>query len=116
MLKKLDLMFLAAFLLTGFFFLATPQKSRAGFAQISVTCCQQEGSCYDNSEGGGAIACPDGMFVEDAICEEPSGMCVSQVSPITSSVPTLSEWGLIAMAGVLGIAGYIIVRRRKVNA
>jgi hypothetical protein len=32
------------------------------------------------------------------------------------AVPTLSEWGLIAMAGVLGIVGFIVIRRRKVNA
>jgi len=31
-------------------------------------------------------------------------------------IPTLSEWGLIAMAGVLGIAGLMVIRRRKVTA
>ena len=33
-------------------------------------------------------------------------------------IPTLSEWGLIAMAGILGIAGFIVIviRRRKVTA
>jgi len=31
-------------------------------------------------------------------------------------VPTLSEWGLIAMAGVLGIVGFMVMRRRKVTA
>jgi IPTL-CTERM motif len=31
-------------------------------------------------------------------------------------VPTLSEWGLIAMAGVLGIVGFMVMRRRKVIA
>jgi len=31
-----------------------------------------------------------------------------------SNVPTLSEWGLIAMAGMLGLAGLIIMRRRFV--
>ena len=30
-----------------------------------------------------------------------------------SQIPTLSEWGLIAMAGVLGIIGLLAVRRRK---
>ena len=29
------------------------------------------------------------------------------------NVPSLSEWGLIAMAGVLGLAGFIVVRRRQ---
>ncbi len=32
-------------------------------------------------------------------------------------IPTLSEWGLITMAGILGIVGFIMVmRRRKVTA
>jgi len=37
---------------------------------------------------------------------------ISFVSPI----PTLSEWGLITMAGVLGIVGFMVMRRRKVTA
>ena len=32
------------------------------------------------------------------------------------NIPTLSEWGLIAMAGILGIVGYLVLRRRKVTA
>jgi len=35
---------------------------------------------------------------------------------VVSAIPTLSEWGLIAMAGVLGIVGFIVIRRRKVSA
>ena len=35
---------------------------------------------------------------------------------ILEAVPTLSEWGLIAMAAVLGIAGFMVIRRRKVSA
>jgi|GEM_PF-3566440 len=31
-------------------------------------------------------------------------------------VPTLNQWGLIAMAGILGIVGFMIIRRRKVTA
>ena len=31
-------------------------------------------------------------------------------------VPTLSEWGLIAMAGILGIVGFMVIRRMKVTA
>ena len=33
-----------------------------------------------------------------------------------SDVPTLSEWGLIIMAGLLGIIGFMVIRRRKVTA
>lgn len=32
------------------------------------------------------------------------------------NVPTLSEWGLIAMAGVLGLIGFIVLKRRKAAA
>ena len=31
-------------------------------------------------------------------------------------IPTLSEWGLIAMAAILGIVGFMVIRRRKVTA
>ncbi len=36
--------------------------------------------------------------------------------PPVGKVPTLSEWGLIAMAGILGIVGFMVLRRRKVTA
>jgi IPTL-CTERM motif len=35
---------------------------------------------------------------------------------LPSNVPTLSEWGLIAMAGILGIVGFMVMRRRKLTA
>jgi hypothetical protein len=30
-----------------------------------------------------------------------------------TNVPTLSDWGLIALAGILGMAGFMVMRRRK---
>lgn len=33
-----------------------------------------------------------------------------------SSVPTLSEWGLISIAAILGTVGFIVMRRKKVAA
>lgn len=33
-----------------------------------------------------------------------------------TAVPTLSEWGLISMAALLGIVGFMVVRRRQVAA
>ncbi|MEM7009752.1 MAG: IPTL-CTERM sorting domain-containing protein [Thermodesulfobacteriota bacterium] len=43
-------------------------------------------------------------------CEE----LVPQLQPgFISPVPTLSQWGLIATAGLLGIIGFIVVRRRN---
>lgn len=36
--------------------------------------------------------------------------------PIKRNIPTLSEWGLIAMAGILGLIGLFAIRRRKFAA
>ena len=48
---------------------------------------------------------PEGNFeIYLAVCFEPQ------------PIPTLSEWGLIAMAGVLGIVGFMVIRRRKAVA
>jgi len=35
---------------------------------------------------------------------------------VSNNVPTLSEWGLIAMAGLLGLVGFMVLKRRKVTA
>ncbi len=35
---------------------------------------------------------------------------------VVSPIPTLSEWGLIALAGILGIVGFMVIRRRKATA
>ena len=47
---------------------------------------------------------PDGNF------EIYLSRCIDLVRPI----PTLSEWGLIAMAAVLGIFGFMAMRRRQI--
>ncbi len=39
--------------------------------------------------------------------------CIDPNAP--STVPTLSEWGLLAMAGALGIVGFMVMRRKKVT-
>ena len=57
----------------------------------------------------------DCEIIEDAICVEGDEMFTgSCVSP--PAVPTLSEWGLIAMAGILGIVGFMVIRRRNIIA
>jgi len=40
---------------------------------------------------------------------------VTDIDP-SRPIPTLSEWGLIAMSGVLGIVGFLALRRRKLTA
>ena len=36
--------------------------------------------------------------------------------PVSRNVPTLSEWGLFAMAAILGIVGFMVIRRREITA
>ena len=50
------------------------------------------------------------VFVESNRAE------ISWLSSLITSIPTVSEIGLLAMAGALGIAGYFAVRRRKAAA
>ena len=43
-------------------------------------------------------------------------IAIEGVDPcIVAEIPTLSQWGLITMAGILGIAGFMVMRRRKVT-
>jgi YVTN family beta-propeller protein len=53
--------------------------------------------------GGNPLAF--GIFIQGTISPRPP-----------SNVPTLSEWGLIVMASILGIVGFMVMRRRKVTA
>lgn len=69
--------------------------------------------CLVADEGGGV----DGIVLtsdQGSECRERliQGCQLTSIRPI----PTLSEWGMIAMAGVLGIFGLILARRRKVVA
>jgi len=53
----------------------------------------------------------------DLVDDDINGLAWKGTCPrAISEVPTLSEWGLIAMAGVLGIVGFMVIRRRKVTA
>ena len=101
--------FVATFLIVGFFFLALPEK---GYSQDG--CCEigmPADSCIDTSVGGCNFL--GGVFIPGATCDdEEFGSCIALIT----DVPTLSEWGLIAMAGILGLVGYMVIRRRKVAA
>ncbi len=52
--------------------------------------------------------------VELSNLTNPYGLALELIQP--TPTPTLSEWGLIAMAGVLGIIGLLALRKRKVTA
>ena len=104
--------FVVAFLAFGFLLLALPKEGFSGFSTV-LFCCQGQGQCDDTDENPDLI-CPVQDVVQNAFCNQETGTCA--LLDTSSNIPTLSEWGLIAMAGVLGIAGYVIIRRRKATA
>ena len=115
MIKNRISLFVATFLVIGFFFLALPEKGYSGVPLDPPTgCCElEEGPGCFNVRSSSCISRPPsiGPFV-GAFCNERTGLCEVPPEPI----PTLSEWGLIAMAGILGIVGFMVIRRRKVTA
>ncbi|MEW6146202.1 MAG: hypothetical protein AB1598_14410 [Thermodesulfobacteriota bacterium] len=93
---------------------------RAGDSVIKDSCdvdesgANDERLCWHSNEGG--YRCGATLELNSSTDFERivyTSDAVAKLSPI----PTLTEWGLIAMAGVLGIAGLLIViRKRKVTA
>ncbi len=55
------------------------------------------------------------QFLEPGADPRLLGSCDVQ-KDLTATVPTLSEWGLISMAAILGIVGFMVARRRIVKA
>jgi len=103
--------FLITLLLFGSLFIVVADKAEA---QQAPLCCQNTpNSCNDNNGGTTPIKCiSEDAIVFDAFCNEATGRC--ELEP--RDVPTISEWGLIAMAGILGLIGLMVIRRKKVSA
>lgn len=55
------------------------------------------------------------QFIELGANPRLLGSCDVQREEVTN-VPTLSEWGMISMAAILGIVGFMVARRRTVKA
>ena len=59
-----------------------------------------------------------GLFIDVFVTQQSGGLdrptFVIFQEPRIANIPTLSEWGLIAMAAALGIAGIVAYRRRIV--
>ncbi len=111
-------LFIATLLIIGFFFLALPEKGYSG-ATMFTGCCQQgddkvlkENFCIDLLDP--KQLCNGRIFPRET-CNQTTGLCQRQQAN-NIPIPTLSEWGLIATAGILGIVGFMVIRRRKVTA
>lgn len=114
-------LFIVSFLLTGLFFFSLTESGHAGSSAGGPPCC--EIPSIDFCYGGDTVSqcseeCIDSgecILYQDRICvkeDEAHGACLI----LQSNIPTLGEWGLISLAAILGIVGYMILRRRKVPA
>jgi|GEM_PF-6095148 len=82
------------------------------------------GGPVENGTGNISMFCegtiPCEPFVETEC--EPSDQtqievfCCNISRPALAPIPAVSEWGLVLMASVLGIVGYMVYRRRKQSA
>jgi hypothetical protein len=106
------LLFLTITLTAGFVFAASADTGYAGVVMVEQGCCTcpLELGCSTTSQNN----CPSGcIFTQGEVCSD-EGVCVIQSEqPEVSAVPVLSEWGLIAMTGILGVIGFLVIRRRK---
>jgi hypothetical protein len=120
--------FVIAFFIFGSILIGLPDRGSAGFDMLPVEmgCAQifsdEDGYRCCEFEPGLACALALGEEVvgefEDSTCNELTGLC-SGFQPekdVTRNVPAISQWGLIAAAGVLGVIGFMVIRRRKASA
>jgi len=79
---------------------------------IAITGANDERLCWHLNDVGG-YRCGAVVGLNDSQAFQ---RVVFQPAVQTSSIPTLSEWGLMAMAGILSIAVLLLMRRRKATA
>lgn len=118
--KNLTL-FAISFLLSVVFIPISPDNGYAGMVFVTPGCCQnisESGPGFECSAGD-SFSCPAipgfdfvGFFPNET-CNQDTGLCPGFI--VSSSVPTLSEWGLIAFAGILGVTGFIAIRRKRLT-
>ncbi|MGB2693191.1 MAG: hypothetical protein WBB48_06300 [Thermodesulfobacteriota bacterium] len=117
--------FIGTFLIVSCLFFAIPEKGYSGVMPLG--CCQlfEPVECSDVFTLGGMDECEIslvGEFFSDNMCDEASQECRRPTGPpptsvpLATDVPTLGGLGLIAMAVVLGILGFIAIRRKKASA
>ena len=121
--------FLASIVTLGLFFFALPDSGLAGSVFGGPPCCESVIPEQGTICNGGEAAVP---YCNSDICLQNPGACelfedricvpdngsdtFGSCQELQTNIPTLGEWGLIALVAVLGAAGYIVLRRRKVPA
>ena len=111
------LLTVSAFIIVLTLFVAIPNAVHAqgppGPPSI-LGCCQFQGACAET----GLLECNNtlgsqGWFLGE-MCNDITNECPGFNPP--KNVPTMSQWGLVALAGVLGIIAFIGIRRKKQTA
>lgn len=114
----------------------------AGELTLSISCggfLWNTGSCPDQGDtnnleinvGEGEVMCnceQDGNWtvrpvltdgdwggIDGQSCAASTQTMTVSVETVTRAIPTLSEWGLIAMAGVLGLVGFFYIRTKTAS-
>jgi hypothetical protein len=106
-------------LIAGFFFLSSPELS---YAQPESDCCiANEGLGCSNQVCENTVCAQDLYCCDiqwDQICADQANdlceVCREPVRPVRN-VPAMSEWGMIAFAGILGLVGffYVFTKRKR---
>lgn len=117
--KNRFIIFLLFFLGVGFLVLAVPQDSSDAVVPVTNCCIEHGGTgCTDPT-------CEDFICSFDPFCcnVEWDDICVDEAedfcevcggSPVTTRpIPTMNQWGLIALAGILGLSALYILARRN---
>jgi len=79
---------------------------KVGWTLTDISCENEGATGFEITENGFTAGCDGGGLVTCTF-----------FNVGTATIPTLSEWGMIAMAGVLGVIGlYIAIRRRRATA
>lgn len=74
-----------------------------GWVLDEISCTSSEGFVITDIPNGKNSAC------------SPAGTAqCTFVNSFARNIPTLSQWGLLALAGVLGIVGFMVIRRKRV--
>ena len=71
-------------------------------------------SCSASYALGPAIFDGDWGGIDGPICSAPTQTISLSVLIGSRAVPTLSEWGFIVTAGVLGIVGLLVIRKKQI--
>lgn len=93
----------------------SPHAANDRTSLMAITGTAQAGRNYrclatGTSPAGAADSCD--IETADSGASEASGARISWSSAAVASIPTLSQWGLIIMSSILGLAGLAAMRRR----